>query len=125
MAIYYNLSKAVTIMVRYSLYRKQFKDNKGSQMSILDYQLQQEKIFPRIAQTYANFFAVKTIKRVAEDVLKQAHQGKYSGLNQAHITTSAVKAIFSKDVIQGMQILRRSGGGHAFNSYSGIPVLQN
>jgi len=48
-AVFFSLSKAVTIIVRYSLYRKQFKDNKGNEMPILDYQLQQEKIFPRLA----------------------------------------------------------------------------
>lgn len=48
-AVFFSLSKAATIIVRYSLYRRQFKDNKGAEMSILDYQLQQEKIFPRLA----------------------------------------------------------------------------
>jgi len=47
--VYYNTAKACTIIVRYSLYRRQFKDNKGLEMPILDYQLQQEKVFPRIA----------------------------------------------------------------------------
>ena len=59
--VFYIYSKAATIIVRYSLYRKQFKDNNGAQMSILDYQLQQEKIFPRMAEIYANLFATKTI----------------------------------------------------------------
>jgi acyl-CoA oxidase len=40
-AVYYSLSKAATIIVRYSLYRRQFKDNKGAEMPVLDYQLQQ------------------------------------------------------------------------------------
>jgi acyl-CoA oxidase len=48
-AVFFSLSKAVTIIMRYSLYRKQFKDTKGNEMPILDYQLQQEKIFPRLA----------------------------------------------------------------------------
>ena len=42
-------SKAITILTRYSLTRKQFKDSKGQEVPILDYQLQQEKIFPRIS----------------------------------------------------------------------------
>ena len=39
--VYFIYSKAATIIVRYSLYRKQFKDNRGVEMPILDYQLQQ------------------------------------------------------------------------------------
>ena len=46
---YIKTSKAVMILTRYSLFRKQFKDNKGADIPVLDYQLQQEKIFPRIA----------------------------------------------------------------------------
>lgn len=38
---YVKLSKAVTILTRYSLYRRQFKNNKGVEIPILDYQLQQ------------------------------------------------------------------------------------
>ena len=46
---HFALSKAITIAVRYSLYRTQFKNSAGQEIPILDYQLQQEKIFPRIA----------------------------------------------------------------------------
>ncbi len=46
---YAKTSKAVTILTRYSLYRRQFKDNKGVEMPIMDYQLQQEKVLPRVA----------------------------------------------------------------------------
>ena len=47
--VFYGLSKASTIITRYSLVRKQFKDSKGNEVPILNYQLQQEKVFPRIA----------------------------------------------------------------------------
>jgi hypothetical protein len=46
---YVKTSKAIMILTRYSLFRRQFKDNKGVDIPVLDYQLQQEKIFPRIA----------------------------------------------------------------------------
>lgn len=35
------IQKASTILTRYSLVRKQFKDDKGNEIPILDYQLQQ------------------------------------------------------------------------------------
>ena len=44
------LAKGVTILTRYSLVRKQFKDSStGKEIPILNYQLQQEKVIPRIA----------------------------------------------------------------------------
>jgi hypothetical protein len=46
---FYVLSKAVTIVTRYSLIRKQFTNNAGNEIQIFDYQLQQEKIIPHIA----------------------------------------------------------------------------
>jgi acyl-CoA oxidase len=39
--VYYNLSKAIVILTRFSLARRQFKDNKGIEIPILNYQLQQ------------------------------------------------------------------------------------
>jgi len=46
---FYNMSKATTISVRYSLIRSQFKNHEGKEIPILDYQTQQEKVIPRIA----------------------------------------------------------------------------
>lgn len=118
-------SKAVTILTRYSLYRKQFKDNKGAEIPILDYQLQQEKIFPRIAEVFAHLFSFKTIYEMANTVLKEANQNVFDKLQEAHIITSSVKAIATKDGLKGLEILRRAGGGHGYSSYSGMTGLQN
>lgn len=63
--VYYHMSKGITIIVRYSLARRQFKDNKGVEIPILDYQLQQEKVFPRIGETYANLFALKAMENLS------------------------------------------------------------
>ena len=41
-------SKIVTIATRYSLLRTQFKDNKGQEIPVLDYQTQQAKVISRI-----------------------------------------------------------------------------
>jgi acyl-CoA oxidase len=41
-------SKIVTIATRYSLLRKQFKNAKGEEIPVLDYQTQQAKVISRI-----------------------------------------------------------------------------
>jgi acyl-CoA oxidase len=71
---YYSLSKAVTIATRYSLIRKQFKNDSGNEITIFDYQLQQEKIIPYIAETYATFFAFSYCTEMAVSVLKDASE---------------------------------------------------
>lgn len=117
-------SKAITILTRYSLTRKQFKNNSGQEVPILEYQLQQEKIFPRIAEVFANLFAFKTIYELALLVLDDASRNVFDRFQEAHIITSSVKAISTKDGLRGLEVLRRAGGGHGFSTYSGIPGLQ-
>ena len=80
-AVFYNYSKALTIIVRYSLARCQFKDAKGEEMPIMNYQLQQEKIFPKMAELYANYYAYKTIYKLTDMITEQAKEGNFSKLN--------------------------------------------
>jgi hypothetical protein len=100
--VFYNYSKGITILIRYSLARGQFKDAKGVEMPILNYQLQQEKLFPRLGEVYANLFAIKTIMSMAKDVLAEAKGGNFSRLNEAHIVASSVKGLTTKDGLAGL-----------------------
>jgi acyl-CoA oxidase len=60
-ALFFGFSKACTIITRYSLVRTQFKDSNGKEIPILNYQIQQEKVIPRIAEAFANFFGAEKI----------------------------------------------------------------
>lgn len=44
-----SVARMAIIGTRYSLARTQFKDKKGQEIPVLNYQTQQEKILPRIA----------------------------------------------------------------------------
>jgi acyl-CoA oxidase len=122
---YYALSKAVTIATRYSLIRKQFKNDAGKEIQIFDYQLQQEKIIPCIAEAYATFFTFKHCTELAISVVKDAtEKNEFGRLNPTHALASSVKAVVTSDTLKAMEILRRSAGGHGFSSYSGLPQIQ-
>ena len=121
---FHALSKATTIATRYSLVRKQFKNDSGQEIKIFDYQLQQEKIIPYIAETYATFFSFNYCMEMAVNVLKDAENNEFGKLNPAHALSSSVKAIITGDTLKAMEILRRSAGGHGFSSYSGLPGIQ-
>jgi acyl-CoA oxidase len=122
---FYTLSKAITIATRYSLIRKQFKNDAGNEIQIFDYQLQQEKIIPHIAESYATFFAFKQCTEMAINVIKEAtEKNEFARLNPTHSLSSSVKAVTTSDTLKAMEILRRSAGGHGFSSYSGLPQLQ-
>ena len=45
-------AQAIIIATRYSLFRKQGLDQNKREMNILEYQTQQEKVIPRIAEYY-------------------------------------------------------------------------
>lgn len=55
------IAKITTIGTRYSLLRTQFKDKNGKEIPVLDYQAQQEKIIPRIAESVAAFITARKI----------------------------------------------------------------
>lgn len=99
---YIKTSKAVTILTRYSLFRKQFKDNKGADIPVLDYQLQQEKIFPRIAEVFAIFFSFKVVIELSSKILSDAQQNKFDHLQEGHLITSSIKALSTKDSLKGL-----------------------
>lgn len=68
---------------------------------MLDYQTQQEKIIPRIAESVTAFITARKIGELGEYVFEQAKQGRFDRLNEAHILTSATKAILSLDALRG------------------------
>lgn len=118
------ISKIVTIATRYSLLRRQFKDGRGEEVPVLNYQTQQEKVIPRIAEAYAAWFCSKHANELSNFVFQESKQGRFGRLNEAHIITSGLKAVLSHDVLRGAEILRRSAGGHGFHMYNGMVVIQ-
>ena len=54
-------SKILTVATRYSLLRKQFKNKKGEEIPILDYQTQQAKVISRIGELYSYLFTAHAI----------------------------------------------------------------
>ena len=61
------LARAVTICLRYSAYRRQFKTNPdGSERKVIDYQNQQYRIVPYLSCYFAYFFTAKRVKAVLQ-----------------------------------------------------------
>lgn len=98
----YMMIKTTTISVRYSLVRRQFKDAKGEEITILNYQTQMGKIIPRICESYAYLFTSQQIRDICTSVYQDAKNGKFTRLNEAHILASATKAIISNDCLKGV-----------------------
>lgn len=102
-SIAFTMSKAITISTRYSLVRRQFKDAKGEEIPILNYQLQQDKIIPRIAETFACLLGSRKISYLALEVFADAKErGIFTRLNEAHALSSLAKAIYTNEAMRGL-----------------------
>lgn len=58
------MSQAISIAVRYSVFRKQFKNIKSQEIKIMDYQAQQHKLIPRIAEYFAMSIGGNVIRKI-------------------------------------------------------------
>ena len=68
-------------------------------------------------------YAIRDLSRLVFNEAKD--KNKFDRLNEAHSLISGLKAIYSMDTVNGIEILRRSMGGHGFSYYSGLPGLLN
>ncbi|CAD8203489.1 unnamed protein product [Paramecium octaurelia] len=116
--------RALAIAVRYSLYRKQFKDDNKQEIRILDYQCQQQKLFPLLAEFYACVFgSVKIKELVNENFNRISQKNDFSLLGLTHAVLSGAKANYTYFVSNCAEWCRLSCGGHGFAHYSGLPVI--
>lgn len=126
------LASAMTIAIRYNAFRKQgFLDSKqgiaGGERTILDYTIQQHRMFPQIATSYVILLAAQQLmdKMNAFDALVKAagkDPSKVDGsmIPELHAASSGLKAFCTEMALGGMEEARRCCGGHGYAMYSGI-----
>lgn len=125
------MAKAVTIATRYSAIRRQFVDKDlpkmlGSQVietPVLDYSMQQYRLFPIIASAYACFFTSKEMMRLYYLNMKNMASGDFSMLADVHASSSGLKSLTTTMAAAAIEECRRACGGHGFSSFSGLPLM--
>lgn len=118
-----SLAMAIAIGVKYSLFRKQFKNAEGVERQILDYQTQQEKLFVPLADMYAICATSSHIMKRFEDFQGEISKGDFTNLNEMHIICSGAKAYYTEYPLAHMETIRLSCGGHGFSHFSGLPSI--
>uniref|UniRef100_A0A8C5QM38 Acyl-coenzyme A oxidase n=1 Tax=Leptobrachium leishanense TaxID=445787 RepID=A0A8C5QM38_9ANUR len=119
-----SLKKACTISVRYSAVRRQSELKPGDQEAkIIDYQTQQQKLFPLVATCYAIHFTVKYVQKLYNEVSLTIQKGNFDSLPELHAVASAVKAYASEICSNGVEVCRKACGGHGYSLFSGLPSL--
>ncbi|KAF9912491.1 hypothetical protein EC991_010578 [Linnemannia zychae] len=125
------MAKAATIATRYSAIRRQFVDKDSPKMlgkqvvetPVLDYSMQQYRLFPIIAAAYACFFTSKEMMRLYHLNMKNMASGDFSLLADVHASSSGLKSLTTTMAASAIEECRRACGGHGFSSFSGLPLL--
>ncbi|CAF2817046.1 unnamed protein product [Rotaria sp. Silwood2] len=118
------LARVTTIAVRYSAVRRQGQNPSGKETQVLDYPLQQEKLVPCIATTYAFFYSFMKLENLRAQILDN-DTILFEQLPELHAISSGLKAYTSTIAERFSQICRVACGGHGFLVASGIKNNNN
>jgi acyl-CoA oxidase len=82
--------------------------------------MQQYRLFPVIAQTYACFFTSKAMVNLHTNYMKQSSVGDYSLLADLHASSSGLKSLTTTMAVDSIEDCRSACGGHGYSSFSGF-----
>lgn len=124
------LARGVTIATRYCAVRRQFQDRDSTsptgENQVLDYTMVQYRLLPLIATTYALHFTGQQMLKLYSENQQRMASGKDSAkeaaqvLSDLHATSCALKAFSSYTAAEGLEVSRRTCGGHGYSAFSGI-----
>ncbi|XP_004616528.2 peroxisomal acyl-coenzyme A oxidase 2 [Sorex araneus] len=118
------LQKACCIAIRYSVIRHQSRLRPSDpEAKVLDYQTQQQKLFPPLASAYAFHFLANNLLEFFRHSYRAIRDRDFSLLPELHALSSGMKALVSEFCAQGTEACRRACGGHGFSKLSGLPSL--
>ncbi|GFG32146.1 hypothetical protein Cfor_06903 [Coptotermes formosanus] len=124
------LTNAITTAVRYSAVRKQFGPEDGNEFPVLEYQLQQERLFPHLAATFAikifSDFFIKTYGEYASRLLMGEKSVEMADVGmEIHVLSSAGKPLAGWIAREAIQACREACGGHGYLKAAGLGHLRD
>ncbi|KAL9961614.1 hypothetical protein ACROYT_G030588 [Oculina patagonica] len=121
---FWQLSRAITIAIRYSAVRRQSQLKPGEpEAQIIAYKTQQYKLLPGLAMAYATKFTFDHVWRLFKETQKKIAAGDLSMLPEVHAITSGLKAFSSSTSMHHAETCRLACGGHGYLLCSGLPEL--
>ncbi|XP_043918737.1 peroxisomal acyl-coenzyme A oxidase 3 [Protopterus annectens] len=125
-----NLKLAISIAIRFSATRRQFGPTSDEEIPVLEYQLQQWRLFPYLAASYAldyfsrslimNFFELHLGLMMNDKSQRQADLGR-----EMHALSSASKPLASWTAQRGVQECREACGGHGYLAMNRLGDIRN
>ncbi|XP_060608673.1 peroxisomal acyl-coenzyme A oxidase 1-like [Ruditapes philippinarum] len=119
-----SLAQACVITTRYSAVRRQTEIRPGGEEpQVIDYQTQQEKIFPLLAAAYAFLFTGNMMVQEYNRINADMEKGRFDEMQVLHALAAGLKAFSSETTSNGIDKLRMACGGHGYSHASGIPKI--
>jgi acyl-CoA oxidase len=124
------IARAVTIAVRYTCVRKQFRDRdsrdpSSPELSVLDYSTVQIRILPLLATAFAFHYTGEAMYNLYTNTRANISQGDFSKLTILHAQSSGLKSYCTETAANSIETCRRAMGGHGFGGASGFIQLNN
>ncbi|KAJ3347152.1 hypothetical protein HDU83_002358 [Entophlyctis luteolus] len=139
------LARGATVAIRYSAVRRQFTDPIASkddniftnfvpspqnrptkcETAVIDYSIQQYRLFPIVAQAYALYFSGFWMLRIYVKMMQGMNEGNLDLLPEVHAASSGLKSLTTTIAAAGIEEARRACGGHGYSLFSGLPDFLN
>ncbi|XP_012224250.1 peroxisomal acyl-coenzyme A oxidase 3 [Linepithema humile] len=112
------MTLALTIAIRYCSVRKQFGPTEENELPVIEYQSQQWRLFPHLAEMYAikifsNHFC-NIIMELDNNTLEENENSNADAGMEIHALSSATKPLCSWIARDAIQDCRESCGGHGY-----------
>ena len=117
------LSRGVLIALRYSHIRKQFRDDRKQEVPVIEYQLQQYKLYPLLAKIYVMKFGYFAISQRIARLSEEVKDDDFKNLQECHILLCGAKAMYTWWANNNLYTCMQCCGGHGYSQLSGIPYL--
>ncbi|KAF2758648.1 acyl-CoA oxidase [Pseudovirgaria hyperparasitica] len=124
------LARAVTIAVRYTSVRRQFRDRDSKsttepETAVLDYPTVQIRLLPLLATAFALHYTGDSMYNLYNQTRSGIEKGDFTELAELHSTSSGLKALCTTYAADGIETCRRAMGGHGFGGGSGLININN
>jgi acyl-CoA oxidase len=121
---YRALAKACTIAIRYGCVRTQFAAKEGQdELQILEYPVQQARLFPLLATAYAFLFTGQYMRKLHDRLAENLKQRDANLLPEVHATSAGLKALTTWITSAGIEEARKCCGGHGYHRLAGFYTL--
>ena len=102
------MGNTLTVAIRYSLVRRQFKNigKSSSETQLLNYQTQQMKIFPLLATMWAYSYSIQHVRGKYDAMVEGINRKDFSLLDLLHHYTSGFKSVYSQVTFDSIVSLR-------------------